>query len=1705
MRVWYFFGIFLILIGFVCADEVSNDRGFFDVIVDFFKNIFSGFTGKAIVGISPIPATGEWWNSSWRYRVGVEVDLNGYNRVDWPVEVPIDFRDKLDSLGDSAAFDIDSVRVVEYNSSGYILGEVKSDFEIKDGEEGLVIFILNGSSDGSKVRDFLIYFESVENKKNSVDYASLVDYDFSGGDIFLDNGIIDIRIDSARGENAAGIYYAERLDSSKVIFNVGVTERPGEYLRFYNGSDYFGVDLDGDAFLDFNGSVKKVVLQSGDEVLWGTTSSSGNKIFRKYTMYDGSPWIYMEHVFSNGQNVSVSRRSDGVGVPSFDVERVFGIDNLIGPGGAGADPFSWKSVTKSAGAFGVGVINIEENGTTNYFTQGSVFSGVIGIQLGSTIIDPGENISNKIAVYFNNDSSHDGVSGLKDRLEHQVVLNVGNSEEYVVISNLSTEFSIYNLNESVLVNLEILNDSHNLANRVNVSFDMGTISTADDFVLELLDDGISDDGVAGDGVYGGRYNLSVDSNLGVWNVSAKVYDEYWQVVDSRNSFFNVSNFFKANLTVLNFAGLGGRDIFAEFNLKNIRNDSGVSAVVDCFYNGTNIVNIFETSLGNYVINFSAPSVIGSYLINCSGVSFGNIGFDNDWFYVEPDKTNIDYDFIPLNKTISDISQAKGGNFSVYVNISNVGDGFSPDSNISLTLPNSDFISNVSLVRCGSLGVRENCSGSFFINILQGANPGNYNLSLNISWINPDLTLGYSVKNLSVLLVSNAVFNLSEFNFDSNIGEGMYKSYGNFSVDSIGNDNVLDLDFGCAHGEICDNFSVVFVPRNFSLLSGGNSVKVEIFIGVPEGYDEGNYSGVVGVGSSNAGIKTFSINVSVGRSGSWEISRVSCYDVVLVESAGDVCEVVVNNSGNMDLNFSVVPFGGNYTYVVPQNFSVKKQKNFSFYIRYNTSGAPPSENFILDYVLNVEGGEPTSRIVNVSLDVVFGPEVWVSLINESEQGEGFFIKANVSDRSASGIGYVRANITRPSGGVDVVDLSNISSVDVGGYSQWEVVYENNLERGVYNIEVYAVDLSGGSGRDNSSLMVFAKLNISLKSGWNDYLLGESGTIYYSIKDYSDVGLVADVNISVKDSEGYVRFSKSYVSENSGLLSVLPSFDIASDSVVGKYAVEAFSVYDDLVSGKRIFSFDNFSFDVYDYLFISLDSSVTWYPDSVMAFYLLVYSTSKMSVLPSDVNLVVYDPAQAQYTSASFENFSVVNQDNNSILYLYKYAMPANSPTGDFLARVSVKEGSRSFQDVQSFRVSSGGPFDLILNLSVVDVSKGEVVPFDITMKNMGEVSQDVYLDYWVSDASGNNYSKVNGEAIFVPAMGNNTISRTLPIYNNQHLGEHFIYVRMNYSKIIGPITTSKNFFVIDSNGSVKPKPGSGGGGGGDSVVSEFVLKKNALIILGVDPNELEIERGGVAYIMVEMKNNLDWDLESVSGVLSFDGVRVGGSGVLDVLPMGEKAILPIRIDIEKDFVSGFYNGELRIFSGDVESVLNYSVAIFDSKAELLSHRVSRLKNRIENLRVKTVQADENGFDVGVIFDFIQNISSDFDLLEVKLTDRMYLDSLRYLDDIENKIEKSEYELGRIVDGDGYSWIGILVGFVILIFVILIIILIVRIRYFLARFKFERLRRKYVKGVRKKRLPVRVAVKNDGDYLKTLREQYKYGYISKDTYDEARKKI
>ena len=60
-RIWAALFVVMFCFSGVLAEDIVNEGGsFWDVVVDFFRSIFSTFTGQAIVGVTPIPATGEW-------------------------------------------------------------------------------------------------------------------------------------------------------------------------------------------------------------------------------------------------------------------------------------------------------------------------------------------------------------------------------------------------------------------------------------------------------------------------------------------------------------------------------------------------------------------------------------------------------------------------------------------------------------------------------------------------------------------------------------------------------------------------------------------------------------------------------------------------------------------------------------------------------------------------------------------------------------------------------------------------------------------------------------------------------------------------------------------------------------------------------------------------------------------------------------------------------------------------------------------------------------------------------------------------------------------------------------------------------------------------------------------------------------------------------------------------------------------------------------------------------------------------------------------------------------------------------------------------------------------------------------------------------------------------------------------------------------
>ncbi len=121
------------------------------------------------------PNLAEWWNKNWSYRVNINVTANGtlktipINFTNRLVEININFTVLLQQQAEYGEFIPDSIRIIEYNSSSKVVGEIPSQFDPATGYDqdtnaiGELSWVLNGTTNSSITRYFFIYFDVVEN------------------------------------------------------------------------------------------------------------------------------------------------------------------------------------------------------------------------------------------------------------------------------------------------------------------------------------------------------------------------------------------------------------------------------------------------------------------------------------------------------------------------------------------------------------------------------------------------------------------------------------------------------------------------------------------------------------------------------------------------------------------------------------------------------------------------------------------------------------------------------------------------------------------------------------------------------------------------------------------------------------------------------------------------------------------------------------------------------------------------------------------------------------------------------------------------------------------------------------------------------------------------------------------------------------------------------------------------------------------------------------------------------------------------------------------------------------------------------------------------------------------------------------------------------------------------------------------------------
>jgi len=1762
--------------------------------------------------VIPDDFNGEWWDAKWHYRVKLEINSSTYERVDWPIEYEINFTALLAQSGVSGTFDINSTRVFEYDSSGNLLYEVPSQFDIAEDYDastnahGTLVFLMNGTTSAGQVRYYYVYFDIIENgEKNASSYDTDLNYSWDGEEINVSNFKITWYIDTLRGENTSGIYRVIG-ESGEMFITPDEENRTLEYVHYTNGTYNFSFDLRNNASFFF-GPVRLIIIQKGNETFWNDPENKTNMstIMKKYVFYSKNTWI---KIIQNITATSpINRSSTPSGALAFDVGR--GWTSYVSEGNP-TDPGSWYWAGATAGGIGhVGIINLNES-VPNFYANESLDLGRIGIEMNETIFS---SISQTAVLHFNDtEAVSNQVSELRDRLLDPEKITIHPIETWVVIGAGTTEYMIYNRNETVEIKLNVTDDLYNLTKNANATFDMGT-GEEDDETIILNEVGYQN----GYHIFNGSYNLSNNATEGIWNITFKMYDSNNYYLNQTWKTFNVTTIYYTNLTVLTPIVFTEEIVNASLDVKNYRQDKLIpGATINCTYNSTQISqdNITDYNNGTYFISFNAPSSPGVYTLNCSATKNGNIGWDLEEFTAQATNTKISITPKPENYTAGNVTWYNDESFYLNVTLNNVANGTAYDTNITLQFP-QNITANTSSESCGDIGLGGSCTRYFLITIFNKTRPGNYSFNVTAEWRNPDNSTDLNRTYVNVTVLSNPLIEVPETLISNIIAPGKEKTIGNFTVNSIGNDNLTNIQFsvsgfdsgftfefiptnisnlppgqtdivqinvtvnsdhptgvftgmlnittgnngydnltinitvsgtnltiekwpesftadnitwfgnqtfilnanttnignvtayyanitlslppnftanttnhpcgnltpsstcyasflitiknGTAPGNYYinvsslwedieigarenktnisvevtsnplidipetnisssvdhgtektigsitvrsigndiinginfnvsgfENMTFEFIP-NITNLSAGAVQVVNINVTVPLGHDPGNYTGILNVTTSDDGYDNLTINITVPVNRTWYMTPTYCIHAK-TPVYGKVCDVLVNNTGNIYINFTINPPSSNqsmvnYTWTNETNFTVEKISHHIFSVWYNVTGHQSGYDNATYNVTAVQTSKPAYQNLTIVLSPEIEAEINVSIEpNITQQFNNVYIYANITDKSGTGLEWVKVNVTAPNGSLYSTNMRKI--YEEGYFSKWEIRYPNDpingtwgssALKGNYSVQVITKDNTGVITRKNSSFYLYPKLLSQLEPDKNIYYRGDSGSFYYRAFDLSG-SPIGNVNVTVKIKDPnnrsvYIISGDSYITDSNGEIGGT-LFIISSGAALGNYTLTSNSSYYDSPIGMTITNVTNKTFEVkeYELIYAALGIPDPLYKDKTMPISVFVMNSEHNPIDPSNISISIY--YTEGYGLQLWRKLTIENMTRNSTgFYTYSEVL-SNVLTGSYLAVLKVTYQNKEAWDLKAFRIVSGGPYDVWVNLLKHEVIQGEYLPFQIYIENKGDVGhEDVNVTWWVSD--GQIWDSGSG-AVNVPAHSNVTYNGSAFIYLTQPFGMYYLNARVLYDPS-QPAVISNATFVVTTG---VPKPPEGGGGGkaaGEAAGGPPTIPKPKIEITKY-PSEITTEIGWVKYPTIEIKNTGEKDLKNV--MISISGIPAGWftaePQVIDLLKINESAVIRIKLLVPNGTRAGEYIAEVLVGNVEAKDQKRISILVFTSREELVAYELKKLKTELQKFKDEVEYAKRDGKDVSGLKDIINateeqiNIAEDF---------------------------------------------------------------------------------------------------------------------------------
>ena len=269
---------------------------------------------------TPVNAADNWWNTTWGFRVPIQVGAAGTDRSERPAEADIDFAAALNAAGSPGSFDPATIRVLEVDAGGVAQGvPLPAEFDANGGASGHLTWMMPGNTAGGATRRFYVYFDHGGTGIQAQNVNPLVS--------LTATGVTDSGLDAYRIATQSGTWYYDKVGAafSSVVDAAGrdwvgyTSDAPAKYTGIPNLTDdwFHPGGLQASSQIVSSGPLRVVIDGQSNDGQWAIRTELFPRYTRSTVTRKGANgyWFQYEGIPGGGLNhdSAFSLRSQGGG------------------------------------------------------------------------------------------------------------------------------------------------------------------------------------------------------------------------------------------------------------------------------------------------------------------------------------------------------------------------------------------------------------------------------------------------------------------------------------------------------------------------------------------------------------------------------------------------------------------------------------------------------------------------------------------------------------------------------------------------------------------------------------------------------------------------------------------------------------------------------------------------------------------------------------------------------------------------------------------------------------------------------------------------------------------------------------------------------------------------------------------------------------------------------------------------------------------------------------------------------------------------------------------------------------------------------------------------------------------------------------------------------------------------------------------------